>query len=200
MPFFYSKRVKNPCGRCNFACDDDSCISCTVCGKQYHRKCLKLSVKKMNDLKLSDSFKCSKKCEFTVFPFHSVGDKMFYSVNVGKKKFPCYVCQNECYKSMERIQCETCRQWAHIKCINLDREKADRLQHFTCSEKCELNELPFCALNSHDFDKVVISQKFNLQKYENKTSKDPRYQLNSDKGHGKDKPEPKPQCEYLEPS
>ena len=39
-----------PCGKCMFHCPDNS-ISCLVCSKLFHNKCLNLSKKARNELK-----------------------------------------------------------------------------------------------------------------------------------------------------
>ena len=97
MYSFFRKKVSNPCGRCNYSCVEDS-LQCVVCDKWHHRKCLHLTKKKFQELKGSNSLKCTKKCEFTAFPFHQMPDKAFIALNALRAKFPCHVCTAECRK------------------------------------------------------------------------------------------------------
>ena len=159
MPYSYRKRVKNPCGRCNYQCESDS-INCSVCNKWLHRKCLKLN-KKVFDKIDREVFVCSKKCEFSKFPFSAVGDKEFVRVNAKTTKFPCMKCIGECHRKFERVQCAGCLRWLHLECSSLPRsEYGKHISNntgsiFHCSAKCELKLFPFCNLEEFDFTKYV---------------------------------------------
>ena len=193
---YYRKRVNNPCGRCNYSCVDD-CIQCIVCLRWYHRKCLKITKTKCKQLKETQNFTCTKNCEYTVFPFHSIGDKAFISINTIRKKFPCYMCTGECHKSMNRVKCLRCLRWAHLECLKTPLNKSFSSENFYCSVKCELSILPFYCLDSTDFDKLVCRGKLEFRQY--------RKKWDSRKSSGRKRrtklfsPEPTPQCEYLEP-
>ena len=159
MRYFYRRRVKNPCGRCNYQCADDS-IKCVVCSKWLHRKCLKLTKNKFESID-REFFVCSKKCEFSNFPFSSIGDKEFIKVNAKITKFPCFKCLGECHKKYERLQCAGCLRWLHLECSPLPRN--DYGKHissntgsiFHCSAKCELKLFPFFNIEEFDFIKDV---------------------------------------------
>ena len=194
MPRYYSKRVKNPCGRCNYSCIDD-CIQCTVCNRGYHRKCLKLTIKKLKELKDNLNFVFTEKCELKTFPFHSIGDKAFIATNT-KTRFPCYKCTVGCHKTMNRIQCKECLRWAHLECIEMQRTDAERIEYFQCSTKCELNMLPFYTLCGTDFDNVVCRAKLNYDRYDKKLKNDST--VSKKQNYKKHSPEPKVQCEYLD--
>ena len=154
--------MNNPCGRCNYSCIDDS-IQCVICLRWYHRKCLKFTFKKCKELIENQSFICSKKCESNVFPFYSIGDKAFIFINSTKRKFPCYKCTGECHRSMNRIKCIQCLRWAHLECINMPRSKADRIDSFYCSTKCELSTLPFYNLASTGLISLCVMVSWNLE-------------------------------------
>ena len=111
MPYSYFKRVKNPCGRCNYTCETEY-IKCVVCSKALHRKCLKMTKRVFESIDIQ-TFVCSKKCEFSSFPFSSVGDKEFIRINSKFTKFPCMNCAGECHKKYERLQCAGCLRWLH---------------------------------------------------------------------------------------
>ena len=197
MYSFYRRRVLDPCGRCNYSCAEDS-IQCVVCGKWYHRKCLNITKKKCQDLKKDDSFVCTKKCEFTVFPFHQISDKAFIMTNQLKSKFPCHVCTAECHRKMERMKCVKCLRWAHLQCIDLERSKADYIDYFLCSTKCELGILPFNNLDSTDFNKLVSEGKNDFRNYRRRGNRGMKSIKTLDSEiHSS---EPTTQCEYLEPS
>ena len=155
MRYFYRRRVKNLCGRCNYQCDTD-CIKCVVCNKWLHQKCLKMTNKKFKSLD-REIFVCSKKCEFAKFPFFSIGDKDFIRTNTPVTKFKFMKCAVECYKKFERLQCAGCLRWIHLECSPLPRNEfwkyisinTGNIYH--CSIECELKLLPFCSLDEFDF-------------------------------------------------
>ncbi len=194
MPRFYSKRVKDPCGLCNVSCSENIYISCSVCKKYFHAKCLKMSKKKALELQASDSFTCSKKCGWKVLPFHTLSDKAFVSTNSKRKKFPCYICAVECHKKMERIQCTQCMKWAHLECAGLNRDSSDRIVSFLCGVKCEFNMMPFSGLDLCDFNKVVNNPKLNLET----RRKQPKCSRGETAQDEYDNAVPK--CEYIEPA
>ena len=159
MRFFYRRRVKNPCARCNYQCNTD-CIECVVCKKWLHQKCLKMTKKKFESID-REIFVCCKKCEFSKFPFSSVGDKEFIRTNTMITKFRCMKCVGECHKKYERLQCAGCLRWIHSECSHLPREdfwkyvSSNTGNIYHCSMKCELKLLPFYSLDEFDFVKYV---------------------------------------------
>ena len=198
MPYFYRRRVKNPCARCNYQCDTD-CIQCVVCSKQIHRKCLKLTKKVFESID-REIFVCSKKCEFLKFPFSSVGDKEFIRTNTKNSKFPCMKCVGECNKKYERLQCAGCLRWLHLECTGLPREEfgkhisSNTGSVYHCSLKCELKLLPFCNLDEFDFVDYVSHGKL---QYVRRTKVKRKKRLSLKQLN--DESTPSSMCEYLEP-
>ena len=198
MPYSYRRRVKNPCGRCNYQCETD-CIKCVICSKWLHRKCLRMT-KRVFESTDKEIFVCCKKCEFSKFPFSSIGDKEFIRTNAKITKFPCMKCDGECHKKYERLQCAGCLRWLHLDCSQLPRSEYGKHTSnnagsiFHCSMKCESKLLPFCNLDDFDFIKYVSHGKL---QYVSKTCTKrkklpPIKQLNKESA-------PSSMCEYLEP-
>ena len=46
-----------------------------------------------------ETFVCSKNCEFRKFPFHSISDREFITINKKNSKYPCLKCNGECHKN-----------------------------------------------------------------------------------------------------
>ena len=156
---------------------------------------MNISAKKCQELKENQTFTCTKKCEFTIFPFFAIGDKAFISVNTTAKKFPCFQCTGECHRSMNRIKCAKCSRWANPECINMTKSKAATITNFYCSTKCELSIFQFHSLVSTDFDKLVCHGKLEFRNYRKKWKAQKK-----NKGQIKTySSEPATQCEYLEP-
>ena len=156
-----------------------------------------MTKKKCQELKNNHTFVCTKSCELKIFPFHSIGDKAFVSINTLKFKFPCHVCRVNCHKKMERIKCVGCLRWAHLGCINLTRDVADKIDNFYCSTKCEMSILPFYNLDSADFNKYVCQGIREFRNYR-KTWKKGKVAMKK-LCSGTNSPEPLAQCKYLEP-
>lgn len=200
MPSFYRKRVKNPCGRCNYPCEIDY-INCSVCNKCLHRKCLKMT-KRVFQLLDRDIFVCSKKCEFAKFPFHAVSDKEFIKINARKSKFPCLKCAGECHKKFDRLQCAGCLRWLHLECSPLGENEYGKYissnsgNIYTCSTKCELKMLPFCCLDEYGFTKYVShAKKHYTAQYQSKRARQSKIKCLQKESENA----PSSLCEYLEP-
>ena len=147
----------------------------------------------------TDNFVCCEKCEFSKFPFSSVGDKEFITINAKKTKFPCMKCIGECHKKYERLQCGGCLRWLHLECSPLPRNEYGKYissntgSIFHCSIKCELKVLPFYTLNDFDFVKYVSHGKLQYVTRASTKSKKklPIKQLHKESA-------PSSMCEYLE--
>ena len=200
MPSFYRRRVKHPCVRCNYQCDTD-CIQCVVCSKWLHRKCLKMTKKGFNSID-REVFVCCKKCDFSKFPFHSVGDKEFIKVNAKIHRFPCLKCAGECHKKFERLQCTGCLRWIHLECSKLSRTDYSKYistvtgNVYHCSTKCELKLLPFRNLDAYDFTKYVSDGKLQYTTKTKFKTKRPSKTNDLDKESNLALTS---MCEYLEP-
>ena len=198
MRRFYRRRVKNPCARCSYQCETD-CIKCIVCNKWVHRKCLKMT-KYVFDSIDKDNFLCCKKCEFSKFPFSSVGDKEFIRTNRKISRFPCMKCVGECNKKYERLQCAGCSRWLHLECSSLPREEygkhisSNTGSIYHCSLKCELKLLPFFSLDEFDFVDYVGDGKLQYVSKKKIRRKKPSFKKLNDASA------PSSLCEYLEPS
>ena len=202
MPRYYSRRVKHPCRRCNFSCETHF-ISCAECNKRIHQKCLHITNKMFKALN-KETFVCSKNCEFRKFPFHSISDREFITINKKNSKYPCLKCNGECHKKMERVKCGGCSRWLHLKCTELTKQDFSHYLSntnnnvFRCSMKCEVKLFPFNNLNCSDFIKYISHGKL---QYSNKAaiSKKQRTARNKQLKESETSP-PIPMCQYLEPS
>ena len=147
MYSFYRRRAKHPCGRCNYECTTE-CIKCVVCNKWLHHKCLNMTEGEIKSID-RDTFFCSKKCEFSKFPFHSIGDKDFLFTNAKRTRFQCIKCKTGCHKKLERLQCKGCLKWIHLQCSQLPAKDYSKYisnetgKIYFCSIKSEMNLFPF---------------------------------------------------------
>ena len=70
--------------------------------------------------------------------------------------FPCSICSKAVHNRHRAIECDTCKQWVHIKCNKLDAKDYKYHQEnpnapFLCL-KCSEEYLPFSLLNNNQFD------------------------------------------------
>ena len=173
-----------------------------MCDKKFHQKCMRMSKKSFNAIN-RDTFVCSKKCEFTEFPFHCVSDRQFRIINKKINRFPCQACSGECHKKMERVKCGGCSRWLHLECSKLSKNQFnDYLTNtednvFRCSPKCELKLLPFNNLDEFDFTKDVGNGKV---QYVNRNVKSKMYRSRRKKKLKENEISTSQSlCEYLEP-
>ena len=92
------------CENCRENCEFEF-ICCNVCEKSYHRKCLKLSKIKFENLRKMDSFICSNTCYNSILPFHDLDNIDFLCVFRGNGEYPCLKCKRDCLGNMACISC-----------------------------------------------------------------------------------------------
>ena len=125
-----------PCGKCQDNCSDEA-ICCKVCSVSYHCKCSKLSKKKFESLKKSDTFICSANCYSADLPFFGRDNIDFMSAIFGEGLYLCKKCKNDCLDNMDCIRCSACHVWLHFSCTKLTEHEFRNKTYFFCSKKCE---------------------------------------------------------------
>ena len=126
------------CGKCYSICEnDENRISCKICRKCYHRKCLQFSKKIFNQLKLAQTFICSTDCFNYELPFYDNDTIDFMSAVSGEGLYPCKKCQRDCLENMNCISCSACNVWIHLSCTKLSVDQFSNSTYIFCSRKCE---------------------------------------------------------------
>ena len=164
MRGFYRRNAnKNPCGKCFQPCvSSEHYLTCDVCTKSFHHKCLKMTKKSINFITMNkNKWFCSERCEMSIFPFFSVRRKRdFIKLNtLHKVKVPCAKCNGECH-NFDTIQCDMCLRWTHLVCTSLSREQFLFLgassDEYICSKKCEMKVFPFSNVSNSMFTDTSI--------------------------------------------
>ena len=137
----YFKTFK-ACSSCRENCHDDN-MSCSVCCKIFHPKCVSLSKNNNNTEKIAKSLICSSKCISSFLPFYFGDDIDFFSALFGEGKYPCKKCKRDCLDNMNCISCSACHTWHHLECTKLTKDEFETKTFFFCNKRCEKSvELP----------------------------------------------------------
>ena len=72
-------------------------------------------------------------------------------------EFPCIVCMDNCIEDQEAVCCNMCKNWTHLKCINLSRKKFDLLSKSSLPGNSSIKIwLPFSVIaKKYELDKLI---------------------------------------------
>ena len=131
----YFKNFK-PCGSCCENCSGDD-ISCSICRKTFHSKCLGLSKERSKTHEQANSLICSIRCFNSQLPFYFGDNIDFLSALFGEGEYPCKKCKRDCLDNMDCISCSACGSWHHFDCTKLSEHEFKTKTYFFCNKRCE---------------------------------------------------------------
>ena len=156
---YFTYRKYPPCKCCADFCINDY-LTCIICKKSYHRKCLKLSKRDFDNFQQGTcNYICDDKlnnCYKAVLPFNTADDIDFMDFLFGDGEYPCGKCKRECVSNIACIQCSVCDVWYHHVCTNLSDEEFISNYYFFCSRDCEVAIFPFYYCTTPSLVKLGI--------------------------------------------
>ena len=140
--YIQSQKKHKICGICQDNCEMDF-LTCKICENESHRLCLKISKKKAQKLRETDSFICSNKCYNSVLPFFDVTDEIdLVCLALGNGKHVCPKCRRGLHKYMSWIGCSNCERRVHKVCSKLSDVEFEKTKYYFCSNKCAKIKIP----------------------------------------------------------
>ena len=170
-----SQKSLKKCETCRESCEFDY-LCCNICGKSYHRKCLKFSKKKFEHLRKTESFICNNSCFMVALPFHDLDDIDFMHDFKGTGEYPCLKCKRDCFENTDCVRCCNCNGWVHFVCSKLSRSEFENIENnfYFCSKKCEKTaNIPEIPQDSIQNMKRLIDEKSSKENYLEKPVKTP---------------------------
>ena len=147
----YRFRKFHPCGKCGSHCDENESLIlyCELCGKYFHRSCLKISKKKYREITQNkEFFICSRQCNSNLLAFSNVDNVDFFSALFGDGEYPCGKCHRDCLDQTPCISCSICDQWIHFECSKLTVTEFNSISYYFCSAACEVCLVPFTEVDT----------------------------------------------------